>query len=146
MSNREHTLSYCTECLNRKFDIKKGIICGLIEDIPTFEKDCQDFKEDQSVIQTKIDIQEREEQAELELDAIERGFGLHKLGISNSIVGGSVMIMGSIVWFVVGWTAGMIYFYPPILFIAGIYILFKGLTRQKLVNRMKRRNNDTIDS
>ena len=144
MSNRKHTLSYCTECLNRKFDIKRGIICGLIQDIPSFKKNCPDFKEDQSVIQTKIDIKEREEQAALELDAIEKGFGLHKLGITNSIIGGSVMIIVSIFWFITGWLAGVIYFYPPVLFLAGIYILFKGLQRRRLKNTRRKKQTKNI--
>ncbi|MBI35895.1 MAG: hypothetical protein CMP67_11095 [Flavobacteriales bacterium] len=146
MSNREHTLSYCTECANRKFDFKRGIVCGLIQDIPSFEKDCSDFIEDQNVIQTKIAIQERQKQAQLEPDAIEKSFGLHKLGITNSIIAGSVMIIVSIFWYTAGSIVGIIYFYPPILFLSGIYILFRGLQRQKLINRSKRKDRSSIDS
>ena len=46
---------------------------------------------------------------------------------SKAIWGGVGMMVGAVVWFVVGWMAGRIFFYPPILFVLGIVSLAKGL-------------------
>jgi hypothetical protein len=45
----------------------------------------------------------------------------------KAILGGTGMMVGAVVWFVVGWMAGRIFFYPPILFVIGIVALIKGL-------------------
>lgn len=49
---REQHLEFCTQCLNRKFDPSKGIICSLTGQIANFEKECHDFKVDNSVVMT----------------------------------------------------------------------------------------------
>ena len=46
---------------------------------------------------------------------------------SKAIWGGVAMMVGAVVWFVVGWMAGRIFFYPPILFVLGIVAVGKGL-------------------
>jgi len=46
---------------------------------------------------------------------------------SKAIWGGVGMMVGAVVWFVVGWMAGRIFFYPPILFVLGIVGVAKGL-------------------
>lgn len=43
------------------------------------------------------------------------------------IIKGVLMIVGAIVWFVVGWMAGFIYFYPPVLLVIGIGTCIKGM-------------------
>ena len=43
---REEHLSYCKICLNRKLDLKQGLICNLTEKLADFEETCQEFKED----------------------------------------------------------------------------------------------------
>jgi hypothetical protein len=45
----------------------------------------------------------------------------------KAVLGGAGMMVGAVVWFVVGWMAGRIFFYPPILFVIGIVALIKGL-------------------
>ena len=47
-------------------------------------------------------------------------------GDSGSVMGGILMMIGAVVWFVVGLSAGYIYFYPPILFIFGLISTIKG--------------------
>ena len=37
------------------------------------------------------------------------------------------MMVGAAVWFFVGLAAGIIFFYPPVLFVLGIISFFKGL-------------------
>jgi hypothetical protein len=51
------------------------------------------------------------------------GFG----GINAGVGGGILMMLIAVVWFVVGLAAGIIFFYPPILFILGLVAFFKGL-------------------
>ncbi len=45
----------------------------------------------------------------------------------KAILAGAAMMVGAVVWFVVGWMAGRIFFYPPILFVIGAVSLGKGL-------------------
>ncbi|UII23394.1 hypothetical protein [Fulvivirga ligni] len=43
---RSEQLKFCQACLNRQFDINKGVICGLTNDIATFEGHCPSYAED----------------------------------------------------------------------------------------------------
>jgi hypothetical protein len=55
--------------------------------------------------------------------SFERGW----LGSMNAgIVGGLLMILIAIVWFVVGLAFGIIFFYPPILAVIGVIAIIKG--------------------
>ena len=58
----------------------------------------------------------------------DRGFfAAEKKGISAGVVGGLVMIAIAVVWFFGGMAVGIIFFYPPILAVIGIFALIKGL-------------------
>lgn len=46
---------------------------------------------------------------------------------SGSILAGLAMMIGAVVWFVVGLWAGRIFFYPPFLFVFGLIAFVKGL-------------------
>lgn len=54
-------------------------------------------------------------------------FAPEKRGVEKGVIGGIVMIGIAVVWFFVGLEAGYIFFYPPILFLIGVYALLKGL-------------------
>lgn len=54
-------------------------------------------------------------------------FAPEKKGLSNGVVGGFAMMLIAVVWFVAGYSAGYIFFYPPILFVIGLVGLLKGL-------------------
>lgn len=41
-----------------------------------------------------------------------------------------LMMVGAVIWFVVGYMAGYIYYYPPILFLIGLYRLFKSFSNR----------------
>jgi len=56
MNNRVYTLTFCTECLNRKFNINKGIICSLMNNIPNFKGSCPDYKEDHEVVARNLSV------------------------------------------------------------------------------------------
>ncbi len=47
--------------------------------------------------------------------------------INSGVIGGILMIVIAVVWFVVGLMGGVIFFYPPILAVIGIIAMFKGL-------------------
>ena len=54
-------------------------------------------------------------------------FGPEKNGIEHGMVGGIAMMVIAVVWFGLGWMAGIIFYYPPILFLIGVFGLLKGL-------------------
>jgi len=54
-------------------------------------------------------------------------FDPEKKGIEKGVVGGLTMMGIAIIWFVAGYAAGYIFYYPPILFLIGVFALVKGL-------------------
>lgn len=46
---------------------------------------------------------------------------------NGGVIGGLLMMIIAAVWFVVGYSAGRIFFYPPILFIIGAIAVVKGV-------------------
>ena len=57
-------------------------------------------------------------------------WGSGQRGIDKGVWGGLAMMVGAIVWFVLGWMAGYIFFYPPVLFVIGIVALVRGLANK----------------
>ncbi len=49
---RKEQLEFCSVCTNRIFDPKQGIICGLTNQIATFQESCDDFNRDNTVQET----------------------------------------------------------------------------------------------
>jgi len=64
-------------------------------------------------------------EAEREADA--GGFGPERTALSWGVPGGILLIGVAAVWFFIGWEAGYIYFYPPVLAAIGVYGVIKGL-------------------
>lgn len=54
-------------------------------------------------------------------------FAPEKKGLAKGMLGGIVMMAIAAVWFGLGWAAGYIFFYPPILFVIGLFGFLKGL-------------------
>jgi hypothetical protein len=54
---REEQLNYCSVCLNRKFSPKKGVICGLTNEVATFIDSCDDYSEDEKEKSNKLAVQ-----------------------------------------------------------------------------------------
>ncbi len=46
---REEQLVFCERCLNRKMDLKLGLVCNLTGERATFQGDCPDYALDESV-------------------------------------------------------------------------------------------------
>ena len=49
--------------------------------------------------------------------------------LSSGVLGGLAAMIGAIIWFGVGWLAGIIFIYPPILFVIGLAAMIRGLAR-----------------
>ena len=54
-------------------------------------------------------------------------FDSEKKGIEKGVFGGLAMMGIAVIWFIAGYAAGYIFFYPPILFLLGVFALVKGL-------------------
>jgi hypothetical protein len=48
--------------------------------------------------------------------------------VSAGALGGLLMMVIAVVWFVLGYLAGWIYFYPPVLFVVGFIAFVRGLS------------------
>jgi hypothetical protein len=62
--------------------------------------------------------------------ALENSGSWLPVSMNSSIVSGLLMMVGAVVWFVVGLAANRIFFYPPFLFCFGIAAVFKGFRGQ----------------
>jgi len=51
--NRENQLKFCRKCTKQKFDLQKGIICGVTDEVASFEDNCELFEMDSSVEEDK---------------------------------------------------------------------------------------------
>ena len=61
-------------------------------------------------------------------ESAKKGKSLEGQMVNGGVLGGIVMMLIAVVWFVVGIVAlDMIYFYPPILFVVGIVAIVRGL-------------------
>jgi hypothetical protein len=54
-------------------------------------------------------------------------FAPEKRGLDYGMVGGIIMMLIAVLWFFGGLVFGVIFFYPPILFLIGLFGLLKGL-------------------
>src|SRR5678815_1685119 len=97
---REEHLEFCQRCLNRKFDLQHGIVCGLTGQIAAFEKECKDFRHDTSVV-IHVDnenlLNEEEIKSKLPVDIYE---GLRKQqDLVKAVVFGLVAaVVSAILW------------------------------------------------
>ncbi|MGH7224468.1 MAG: hypothetical protein ACRELF_14675 [Gemmataceae bacterium] len=46
--------------------------------------------------------------------------------VNAGVIGGVLMILIAVVWFIAGLAGGIIFFYPPVLFVVGIIAIVKG--------------------
>lgn len=117
-------IQQCKVCTKRSFDKSIGIVCGITMAKPTFEGKCTEGE---------LDTKEAERITKLHKEVSASGpsdkgfFGMEKAGIKKGVLGGILMMGGAVVWFVVGYQAGYIFYYPPILFVIGVVALVKGL-------------------
>ena len=129
----EERLNFCKICSNRSMSAQLGLVCSLTDQKPDFEASCESFSADQEEIAR---YKQRDEQVEAE--TAETGmFAMEKKATSKGVIGGIAMMAIAAIWFVLGWIAGYIYFYPPILFLIGAYALIKGLAQGNYSGRTR---------
>jgi hypothetical protein len=109
MTTREEHLEFCRRCLNRKFDPDNGVICSLTNQMASFEKECPDFKPDDSVVITVDDkeaLNYSQIKAKLPPEIYER-IRLEQDLIKAIIFGLGAAVIGAVLWgaFTVTFTA-----------------------------------------
>lgn len=70
---------------------------------------------------------ERDTVVHHDADEDEGFFTPEKRGLEKGIAGGLVMMAIAVIWFGLGWAAGYIFFYPPVLFVIGLFGTLKGM-------------------
>ena len=119
----DERLKYCRICENRKMNPAIGLVCGLTNEKPAFEDKCPDFRIDQPEADRLLQL----ERHATEEEEASGHFAPEKKAIKMGVLGGVIMIAIAVIWFIVGWISGYIYFYPIILVAIGVYALIKGL-------------------
>lgn len=118
----DERLQYCRICLNRQMNPAIGLVCNLTNKKPDFEDKGKTFTIDQPEADRLVQLERAAKEEE------ETGtFSPEKRGIQKGVLGGLAMMAIALIWFVLGWMSGYIYFYPPILFAIGVYALIKGI-------------------
>lgn len=56
--NRKEQLEYCKKCVNRKMDMKQGLICNLTNEKATFQNECPDYQFDENAKLAPLDDKE----------------------------------------------------------------------------------------
>ena len=86
----------------------------------------------------RITILKERQVAQADLPTANKGFfAPEKKGIEKGVLGGVSMMAIAVIWFVVGYSCGYIFYYPPILFIIGLYALIKGLSTGNLAGNKR---------
>ena len=142
--DRAYRLSFCKKCTLRDFSPKQGIICSLTNEPADFEESCDSFKEDAKEAKRLAKVAEDQRLAAIEAKSIKvqeelikkdaqssNTLGLSVIGIKSGVAAGIIAILGALVWFIIGLMSGYIFFYPPLLFILGVFVLIKGLVNKK---------------
>ncbi len=106
---REEQLIFCKKCLNRKMDIKQGLICDLTGAKATFQVKCADFKIDEKVIEIPLDdkegLQSSEIKQKLSPEIIEK-LRMEQQLIPGILSGLIVGILGAILWGIITVSTG----------------------------------------
>jgi len=105
---REEHLKFCKKCVNRKLDMKIGLICSLTGEKADFENECESFEIDQDVVDNLDNteaIEPKELLAELsdENRAKFRSEQEYLKGTIAAVVSG---ILGAFVWGLITVTTG----------------------------------------
>ncbi len=120
---REEQLVFCNKCVNRKMDMKQGLICSLTGEKAEFQNECPDFKRDETVKEVPLDDKEGLQTAEiiqkLSPEIIEKLRMEQKL-IPGIVSGLIVGIIGAVLWGVITVTTGFQIGYMALAIGAGV--------------------------
>lgn len=107
---REEQIVFCEKCVNRKMDLKQGLICCLTGEKATFQNECPDFKRDVTVEDVPLDDKEGLKTAEIKQklspEVIER-LRMEQNLISGIVSGLIVGIIGAVLWGVITVSTGL---------------------------------------
>ncbi|WP_445747293.1 hypothetical protein [Polaribacter sp.] len=100
MMTREQHLKFCRTCVNRRLDLRVGLLCNLTGKMADFENECASFQVDESVVE-KIDNTEAvvhedvlNNLSERDLEKFKSEQELPKAIIAGIVVG----IIGALLW------------------------------------------------
>ncbi|KAB1065995.1 inorganic phosphate transporter [Salibacter halophilus] len=110
MLTERQRLELCKKCLNRKFDTKTGVVCGLTDEKPTFDETCPDFKKDTSV-KDRVDdehIGYSSKDLKSKIPAEEYDRLIDEQNWDKAVIAGAVVaLLGSVLWGVFAYAFGM---------------------------------------
>lgn len=127
---RAEYVAICETCLKRKNNLKKGLICSLTNEYANFNTVCSEYAQDAVIIQQQKDAaaggQAKVPVFETESSLMKSGFG-----------GGIAMLIGGVIWIVLGYAfLNRIFYYPIFLIIAGIIVIVRESAKKaKQMNR-----------
>ncbi len=125
---REEQLMFCKKCLNRKMDLKQGIICNLTGQKASFETECLDFKLDETIKVAPLDDKEGLQSSELKQKLSPEIFEKLKMeqNLTAGIVSGLVVgIIGAILWGVLTVMTGFQIGYMALAIGAGVGLVIR---------------------
>lgn len=106
---REEQLVFCKKCLNRKMDMKQGLICKLTEQKAIFVNECADYKLDKKVkvipLDDKDGLQTKELKRKLSPEIIEK-LKLEQKLLSGIISGLILGVLGAVLWGIISVATG----------------------------------------
>ncbi len=102
---REEHLKFCKKCLNRKMDLKTGIICNLTQEKADFENECSNFQIDESVKEPESIVEEDvivpgNSTTNIDDNIIEK-LRSHQDFYYGTLGGILAMIVGAVIWAVI---------------------------------------------
>ncbi len=119
---REQQLIFCKKCVNRKLDLKVGLLCNLTGEKANFENECASFRLDETVVE-KLDDTEAISAAEVvdafsdqNLEKLQSEQNYPKALIAGIVVG----LLGAILWGVITVSTGYQIGYMAIAIGAGV--------------------------
>ncbi len=142
MNQREHQLSYCEVCTKKAFSPRKGIICGITQEVATFNDTCDDFEED-AILKKRNELSK---QARLLEAKQESTMGLSAFGINNGSVAGIIyIILGVLSITLTVFIFEVITIWSFILVIIGIVLIIKAAQSKSKQRPKKSKYVDLLD-
>ncbi len=125
---REEQLIFCKKCLNRKMDMKQGLICNLTGQKATFEDECADFNIDETVKVVPLDDEKGLQTSELKQKlspVIIENLKMEQNLISGILSGLIVGVLGAVLWGIITVITGFQIGYMAIAIGAGVGLIIR---------------------
>lgn len=138
---RDHQLESCLKCQRRKFNSKKGVVCGMTDEWADFDYTCDNF-----LLDAKAEIQLiREKEDRLKDTAATNTMGLNQVGITNGIIAGIIITSIAVIAMINGFVFGIFIIYASFALVIGIIVLVKGILDRKKKIKKKSDSPDLLD-